>query len=68
LKSIFPGGKGYLDDVTRRKNNAPIGTMEKITIEAFIKMKAEGVEWGTLGLTPLVNAAEDRGIAGKLLE
>ena len=42
--------------------------MEKITIEAFMKMKSEGVEWGTLGLAPLVNVAEDGGIAGKLFE
>ena len=66
--SPFVGGKGYLADISRRKINAPIGTMEKITIEAFMKMKSEGVEWGTLGLAPLVNVAEDGGVAGKLFE
>ncbi|MBZ9688313.1 DUF2156 domain-containing protein [Clostridium estertheticum] len=66
--SPFIGGNGYLADVTRRRNNAPIGVMEKITIEAFDKMKLEGVKWGTLGLAPLVNAAEEGGVAGKLFE
>lgn len=64
----FLGDKGYLADVTRRRKNAPIGVMEKITIEAFDKMKSEGIKWGTLGLAPLANVAEDGGVAGKLLE
>ncbi len=66
--SPFSGGKGYLADITRRRNNAPIGVMEKITIEAFNQMKSEGVRWGTLGLAPLVNVADDGGMAGKLFE
>ncbi|MBU3179450.1 DUF2156 domain-containing protein [Clostridium estertheticum] len=66
--SPFAGGKGYLADITRRRNNAPIGVMEKITIEAFNKMKLEGVKWGTLGLAPLVNVADDGGVAGKLFQ
>jgi len=66
--SPFAGGKGYLEDITRRRNKAPIGVMEKITIEAFNKMKLEGVKWGTLGLAPLVNATDEAGVAGKLFE
>jgi phosphatidylglycerol lysyltransferase len=66
--SPFAGGQGYLADVTRRKNNAPIGVMEKITIEAFRKMKLEGVKWGSLGLAPLANVTEDGKVTGKLLE
>jgi len=66
--SPFAGGKGYLADITRRRNNAPIGVMEKITIEAFNKMKLEGVKWGTLGLAPPVNATDEEGITGKLLK
>jgi len=66
--SPFAGGQGYLADVTRRKNNAPIGVMEKITIEAFRKMKLEGVKWGSLGLAPLANVTEDGKMTGKLLE
>lgn len=66
--SPFAGGKGYLADITRRKNNAVIGVMEKITIEAFNKMKSEGVKYGTLGLAPLANTADDGGAAGRLFE
>lgn len=51
----FNGKKGYHADVTRRRKDAPIGTMEKIIIEAFSAMNAEGVEWGSLGLAPLAN-------------
>ncbi|MDP4143634.1 MAG: DUF2156 domain-containing protein [Bacillota bacterium] len=66
--SPFAGGKGYMADVTRRKSNAPIGVMEKITVEAFKSMKSEGVRWGSLGLAPLANVAEDGTLPGKLLE
>lgn len=66
--SPFDGGKGYFADVTRRKAKAPIGVMEKITVEAFWKMKEEGVKWGSLGLAPLANVSEDGTITGKLLE
>jgi phosphatidylglycerol lysyltransferase len=51
----FLGGKGYHADVTRRRNDAPIGVMEKLVITAFNTMKAEGVIWGSLGLAPLHN-------------
>ena len=66
--SPFVGGNGYLADITRRRTNAPIGVMEKITIEAFDKMKLEGVKWGTLGLAPLVNASTEGGMSGKLFK
>lgn len=66
--SPFAGGLGYYADVTRRRNNAPIGVMEKITIDAFRKMKSEGVKWGSLGLAPLANVAEDGKVTSKLLE
>ncbi|MFL0266987.1 phosphatidylglycerol lysyltransferase domain-containing protein [Candidatus Clostridium radicumherbarum] len=66
--SPFLGGKGYYADVTRRKSDAPIGVMEKITIEAFEKMKLEGAKWGSLGLAPLANAADDGKVTGKLLD
>ena len=66
--SPFSGGQGYMADVTRRKNNAPIGVMEKITIEAFRQMSSEGVKMGSLGLAPLANVSEDGKIPGKLLE
>ncbi len=64
----FLEGKGYYADVTRRKKDAPIGVMEKITIEAFQTMKKEGVLWGSLGLAPLANVGEDNKVASKVLE
>jgi phosphatidylglycerol lysyltransferase len=63
--SPFLRGKGFVADVTRRRKNAPIGVMEKSVIEAFNSMKAEGLNWGSLGLAPLVNAGEDGGVVGK---
>lgn len=51
----FLNGRGYHADVTRRREDAPVGVMEKITISAFDTMKKEGVEWGSLGLAPLAN-------------
>lgn len=66
--SPFAGGRGYYADVTRRRGGAPIGVMEKITIEAFMKMRTEGVKWGSLGLAPLANVSEDGSLTGKLLE
>ena len=54
----FRGGTGYYTDVTRRRRGAPIGTMEKIVLDAFMTMKSEGVKWGSLGLVPLAHAKE----------
>jgi len=64
----FVNGKGYYADVTRRKQEAPIGVMEKITIEAFAQMKREGAKWGSLGLAPLANVASDGKKTSKALE
>jgi phosphatidylglycerol lysyltransferase len=60
----FMGGRGYMADVTRRRNNAPFGVMEKLTVDAFFKMRDEGVKWGSLGLAPLYNvkSAASKGI------
>lgn len=56
----FLDGRGYYADVTRRRKDAPIGVMEKIIINAFDKMKTEGVKWGSLGVAPLANVREDK--------
>lgn len=52
--------KGYHADVTRRRPDAPVGVMEKITTSAFAAMKEEGVEWGSLGLAPLANMLNEQ--------
>jgi phosphatidylglycerol lysyltransferase len=55
----YLSGKGYLADVTRRRNDAPQGVLEKIIYDAFMHMRDEGVVWGNIGLSPLYNVAED---------
>lgn len=66
----FEGGNGYLADITRRLPNAPQGVLEKIIYDAFMLMKEEGIQWGSLGLVPLVNVRKDDNtiIAGRLFE
>lgn len=54
----YLSGKGYLADVTRRRNDAPQGVLEKIIYDAFMQLKDEGVVWGNMGLSPLYNVAE----------
>ncbi len=65
----FEGGSGYLADVTRRIPGAPQGVIEKIIYKAFMKMKSEGVKWGSMGFAPLVNAGSNGRsfIIGKIL-
>jgi len=50
-------GTAYLADVTRRKNDAPQGVLEKIIYEAFMLFKSEGVQMVNMGLSPLYNVA-----------
>lgn len=49
----------YLADITRYKNDAPKGVLEKILYESFIKFKSEGVIWANLGLSPLYNVKQE---------
>ena len=55
----YLGGKAYLADVTRRRNNAPQGVLEKIIFDASMIMKDEGVIFGNMGLSPLYNVDEN---------
>ncbi len=57
----FAGMNGYLADITRRMNDAPGGVTEKITFDAFMAFKEEGVRWGSLGNAPLANVREGGG-------
>lgn len=52
-------GDAYLAEVTRRRNNAPQGVLEKIIYEAFMTFKEEGVIYGNMGLSPLYNTSSD---------
>ncbi len=64
----YMNGKAYLADVTRRAKQAPQGVLEKITYDAFMVMKEEGVLYGNLGLSPLYNvgASETQSIGEKV--
>jgi phosphatidylglycerol lysyltransferase len=55
---FLPYINGYLADVTRRKNTAPQGVLEKIIYKAFTQFKEEGIGWGNMGLSPLYNVAD----------
>lgn len=56
----YDNKKAYLADVTRRRSDAPQGVIEKLIYDGFMTLKADGVEWGNLGLVPLVNVKEDK--------
>lgn len=62
------GGMGYMADITRRIPGGPQGVMEKIIYDAFTQMRSEGVQWGNLGLCPLVNVCgeEDKTPLGRV--
>jgi pimeloyl-ACP methyl ester carboxylesterase len=49
---------GYMADVTRRRRNAPRGTMEIIFYEALLQFKKEAVPYASLGIAPLANVEE----------
>ncbi|GHU40363.1 hypothetical protein FACS1894111_00890 [Clostridia bacterium] len=51
----FEGKKGWMADVTRRSHDAPRGSTEKITFDAFMQFKEEGCLWGSMGVSPLAN-------------
>lgn len=53
--------RGYLADITRRKEGSAQGAIEKTVYDSLMIMKEEGVLWGNMGLSPLYNvAAEER--------
>ncbi|MCL2782606.1 MAG: phosphatidylglycerol lysyltransferase domain-containing protein [Propionibacteriaceae bacterium] len=53
------GTSAYMADITRRVPDGPQGVLEKIIYEAFMQMRDEGVQWGNLGLCPLVNVRSE---------
>lgn len=59
----FMQKKGFYADVTRRRPDAPRGTMETIMYDAFQIMKEDQVEWVSMGLAPLahLDKEDDKG-------
>jgi len=52
LEPVLARGGWYLD-VTRRRPDAPRGTMELLTTEVLLKLGREGVPYASMGLSPL---------------
>jgi lysylphosphatidylglycerol synthetase-like protein (DUF2156 family) len=55
---------GWLYDLTRRRPDAPPGTVELIFHTALERLQEEGVRWLHLGLTPYVDFAWENEIVG----
>ena len=51
---VFGRRRGYLHDLTRKRPDAPTGTMELINSVALERLRQEGVEYLHFGLTPFV--------------
>lgn len=56
----YKAKRGYIAEITRRKNDAPQGVLEKILYDAFQIFKSEGVTEATLGLSPLYNITPNK--------
>lgn len=51
----YCNGQGYMADVTRRRPGGPYGVMEILFYDSFMKLRDEGVLYGSLGVSPLAN-------------
>lgn len=55
----YDNRKGYIADITRRREGAPQGAVESIIYDGFMTLKEEGAEEGNMGLCPLYNVVDD---------
>lgn len=58
---------GYFIDMTRRRQVAPLGIMEKLVIGTCEMLKKEGVAEVSLGLAPLADISYDKTIQSRVL-
>ncbi|MFE7189568.1 bifunctional lysylphosphatidylglycerol flippase/synthetase MprF [Kitasatospora sp. NPDC057541] len=60
---------GWLYDLTRRRPDSPVGTVELINLTALTRFQSEGAGWLHLGLTPFAGLAaeHDPPAAGRTL-
>lgn len=63
----FMQKNAYYADVTRRRPDAPGGTMETIMYEAFQAMKEDHVQWVSMGLAPLAHLDKEDDKGNKVL-
>ena len=64
---VWGSRPGYLHDLTRRRPDAPVGSMELCNAHALERFAAEGVEHLHFGFTPFVVEAEERPGANRFL-
>ena len=55
---VFGARPGWLYDLTRRRADAPPGTIELLFVTALERIRDEGVAWLHLGLTPFAGLEE----------
>lgn len=63
----YNGMNGYMADVTRHRKEATRGVMEKLFYEAMMTFKEEGIEWGSLAVSPLARLEEEREVGARVL-
>lgn len=64
----YDNKKGYIADITRRREGATQGAIEKIIYDGFNILKEEGAIYGNMGLCPLYNLEDDGSIEIKILK
>ncbi|MFI1353159.1 bifunctional lysylphosphatidylglycerol flippase/synthetase MprF [Streptomyces sp. NPDC020898] len=60
----FGSRPGWLHDLSRRRADAPPGTMELLNSTAIERMTGEGSEWLHFGFTPFVGLDPEREVPG----
>lgn len=58
---------GYLHDLTRKRPDAPVGTMELINVTAMERLRAEGVPRLHFGFTPFVATGPEPASASRVI-
>lgn len=64
---VFGARRGYLHDLTRKRPDAPTGTMELINAVAIERMRDEGVPYLHFGFTPFVVDGPEPASASRLM-
>ena len=63
----YESQKGYFIDITRRSKEAPLGIMEKLTIDVCKILKEDNVKEVSLGLAPLADIQGGNSIESRII-
>lgn len=63
----YKSQKGYFIDITRRSKDAPLGIMEKLTIDVCKILKEDNVKEVSLGLAPLADIQGGNSIESRII-